>query len=221
MLSRRRVEVPGDGLGLARVAGTLAPVTGGEGDDERLSQLRSEAWDRAVHAAGTAAIFERRARVLRNRLALLTYAGFAFPIAVGLLVLSYGLEASFLPIVIPIAVALAALQLLVALWSTVKDWPGSLERAIRSHLANEASAQRFQDLGKTPPPTLTEMRHAFVVVAAGDDVQRQQDHALGMTNKELRMGMRAALFRYRRSCASCKLVPSSTKPTRCEVCGDF
>ena len=42
--------MPRDGLGLARVTGTLAPVTGGEGDDERLSQLRSEAWERSVHA---------------------------------------------------------------------------------------------------------------------------------------------------------------------------
>jgi mobilome CxxCx(11)CxxC protein len=65
------------------------------------------------------------------------------------------------------------------------------------------------------------MRHRLDVVVAGDDMQRQQDHALGMSDKQLRMGMHAALLRYQRSCASCKIVPSNMKPTRCGVCGDF
>ncbi|MCU1615071.1 MAG: putative rane protein [Frankiales bacterium] len=189
--------------------------------DGRLDELRLDAWARALWAVGTAKIFEVRARALRRKIALLTYGGLAVPVMIGATVLAYGVHVSFLPTLVTLAAALLIIQALVALWSLVADWPGNLERAVRSLVANEALAQRFESLGKTPSNSPEGLRQELAVVASADDVQRQQDQTLNVSEREKRMGYRAALLRYQRRCPTCDETPSSMKPSKCGVCGDF
>ncbi|MCZ2810225.1 hypothetical protein O2W15_02135 [Modestobacter sp. VKM Ac-2979] len=198
------------------------PIPVGEQDEQSsLHRLRSEAWDRAIYAAGTAYIFEIRVAKLRRKIKLLTFFGFAAPLAVGLLVLGYGLDAPFLPVVLPVTIAAAAVQLVIALWASLSNWSEDLERSVRSLLANEALRQRFEDLGRTPPESEELLRHGLDVQRVADEAQRQQDHVIGVSAKDKRRGMRAGLLRYVRPCASCKEVPTTMKPTKCGVCGDF
>ena len=151
----------------------------------------------------------------------LTFAGLVLPVAVGAVVIAYGAGVPRLSLIIGIAAALGALQLVVALWSVVQGWPDSYERATRSLLANQALAQDFESLAKNPPTAVSGLRRQLELLAAKDDGQRQQDHAQDIPEREKRMGMRAALLRYDRKCAKCHIVPDNMKPTNCGVCGDF
>ncbi len=192
-----------------------------EGAAQIFARLRSSAWERALYATGTAHIFEVRARSLRRRLNRLAFAGLVLPVAVGAVVIAYGASVPRLSVVIGIAAALGAVQLIVALWSVVQGWPDSYERATRSLLANQALAQDFESLAKDPPTTVPRLRSQLELLAAKDDGQRQQDHAQDISEREKRMGMRAALLRYDRQCAKCRIVPANMKSTNCGVCGDF
>ena len=186
-----------------------------------MDQLRSSSWDRAIHAAGTAHIFDERVRSLTRRLNLLTFAGLVLPVAVGAVVIGYGADLRGLSAIIIVAAALGATQLTVTLWSVVESWPGKRDQALRSLLTNQALTQEFESLGKRPPATLLLMRSQFALLEARDNAQRQQDEAQDVSPAERRKGLRAALLRFDRKCTKCQTVPPNMKPTECGVCGDF
>src|SRR6185436_13026554 len=87
-----------------------------------LDALRSDAWEKAQEAYGTAYIFERRARRLRNQLNILNFVGLAVPVLVGSIVLGYGLGFKPLGWLVPIAIAIAIAQAVVFSWSLVAGW---------------------------------------------------------------------------------------------------
>lgn len=182
--------------------------------------IRTQSWDRAVHAYATSYIFQRRARVLKKQLQLLAYVGLVVPVTVGGLVLAYG-AFSALPVIVAIASAIAIAQVAISLWSIVGGWVESYSYATVSAAANELLSNRFAELGQNPPSKVNELQHRYEKLQIEDDARRDQDHQQGIKEAELRMGMRAALRRFRRKCAGCEEIPTSMKPSDCGVCGSF
>lgn len=197
-------------------------MTSGTGDNE--AAIRTQCWDKAVHAYATSYIFQRRARVLKRKLQLVTYFGLVVPIVIGLLVLGYG-KFKELALVISIGTAIGIVQAAISLWSIVGEWVDQYSYAASSASANEALATNFRDLGKDLPATVDELRTLYGKLQVADEAQRGKDVQQGIKGAEERMGMRAALRNFQRQCAGCKKVPTTMKPpkkpTKCGVCGDF
>jgi mobilome CxxCx(11)CxxC protein len=192
-------------------------------EDGRDSQdaIRIDSWNHALHATATAYLFEQRAMALQRRLQLLGFVGLAGPLIVGALALSYGAGWDALPVIIVIASAAGVVQVAVSLWSLTANWVTSYEHASRSLVVNRSLAKKFEDLGRNPPAQVADRREEFRVLEAEDQAQRREDYRHGITDMEKRIGMRAALIKYRRQCASCNEVPANMTPTECGVCGDF
>jgi mobilome CxxCx(11)CxxC protein len=186
---------------------------------ESRSQLTNEMWKAAVHAYGTAYIFERRANSLRRLLRVLSFVSFGVPIVIGALVLSYGTNLDTLPVLVGIAGAVGLLQTTVSLWALVAGWVDAYGYAIRSVAANANFAQRYEALTKQSSSAGETTRLALLHV---EDLARQEeDWKQGITDREKRMGMRAALRKYQMKCAGCHQVPVDMRPTTCGVCGDY
>ncbi|WP_327067570.1 mobilome CxxCx(11)CxxC protein [Kitasatospora sp. NBC_01302] len=184
-----------------------------------IDDCRRKCWDAALHAYGTGYIFQKRTSRLKHKTDLLTWVGFAVPLLVGALVGTFG-KGKVWSLVLVIASVIGAAQLALSLWSLVKRWPEELSYSSASATANESLASRFAALGEDPP-SLHLLRAQFEKLTVEDTARRERDNEKGVTEKERRMGMRAALRKFRRQCPACQLTPTSMDPSDCGVCGKF
>ncbi|MFD9807600.1 mobilome CxxCx(11)CxxC protein [[Kitasatospora] papulosa] len=184
-----------------------------------IDDYRRRCWDAALHAYGTSHIFQRRAARLKSRTDMLTWVGLAVPLLIGALVGTFGQNEHW-SVVLTVGAVVAAVQLAMSLWSLVKRWPEELAYSSSSATANETLASRFTALGEDPPGHQA-LRTQFEKLTVEDTARRDRDNEKGVTEKERRMGMRAALRKYQRQCAACHQVPITMEPSDCAVCGQF
>ncbi|MEU8523954.1 mobilome CxxCx(11)CxxC protein [Streptomyces sp. NPDC048577] len=184
-----------------------------------LDDYRRKCWDAALHAYGTSYIFQKRAERLKRKTDVLTWVGLAVPLLTGALVGTLG-SYKLWGAAIAAGAVIAAVQLAISLWSVVKRWPEELPYSSASATANDSLASRFTALGEDPPG-LAAMRTQFEKLNVEDTARRDRDSERNVTEKERRMGMRAGLRKYQRSCAACHQVPTTMDPTHCGVCGKF
>jgi len=187
---------------------------------DEANTVRTKCWDGALHAYGTSFMFQRRARILGQRLNVLTYIGFLVPVIIGGLVLAYGHFKS-LPTVIAIASAFALAQTVVSLWSVVGGWVAGYSYSATSAADNARLAKRYEDLAVLPPDDLTLFRHEYEKILIRDESRQEQDYQQGVNEAEKRRGLRAAFRQYERECPGCGKQPISMEPTDCDICGNF
>ncbi|MCG5099842.1 hypothetical protein MBF92_23845, partial [Escherichia coli] len=87
---------------------------------------------------GTSRIFDRRMRSLDWKRKVVTFLGVFVPLMIGCAVLSFGLEAPFLPLCITIAGVASIMQLGFSLWSLVSGWDRSYSDCMASVKENTA-----------------------------------------------------------------------------------
>jgi mobilome CxxCx(11)CxxC protein len=182
--------------------------------------LRVQCWDDALNSYATSYIFQHRARTLRIRLQWITYIGFVVPMIVGLLVLSYA-NLKALPTIAATAAAIGIFQVAFSLWSIVGGWVDGYSYAVNSAAANDLLAARYSRLASNPPANIREFQAQYRMLEIEDRARSEQDYQQGIKEAEKRLGMRAALRKYRRACAACQLVPTTMRSTKCGVCGNF
>lgn len=187
---------------------------------EQATTYRSLCWDNAIHAFGTAYVFQQRAQRLKTRLQWVNYVGVAVPLLVGSLVLAFG-QFELLPVVIAIAGAIGIVQIILNLWAISGRWVEDYSYAIMSIASNDSLSVRYRELGQNPPAKLNDLRGMYDQLRVEDRTRREQDHQHEISDSEHRMGMRAALRQFQRACAGCDKVPTSMEPSDCGICGNF
>jgi mobilome CxxCx(11)CxxC protein len=187
---------------------------------EQTTSYRSQCWDNAIHAFGTSYVFQQRARRLKIRLQWINYVGIAVPILAGSLVLSFG-QFGPLSIVVTILSAIGVIQVIVNLWSLVGRWVEEHSYTISSIASNDSLSIKYREFGQNPPAKLSDLRQMYERLQVEDRTRREQDHQHGISDSERRMGMRAALRQFQRTCVGCKKVPTSMEPSDCGICGNF
>ncbi len=190
-------------------------------DMDDYDKIRQQSWDRALHSFGTGHIFQRRADLLRDRLKYLSFSGLIVPLLVGGVVLSFGTDYKYVHVVLTVAGIASVAQLALSAWALTSDWQNSYAYAIESSTANRRLSKRFETLGSNPPKDLPNLQKEYQLLEVEDQARRDLDSQRGLTSQEERAGMRVALRKFRRECASCGEVPQSTQPTTCSVCGKF
>ncbi|SRR6266568_3957165 len=184
-------------------------------------ETRQECTDSALRCFGTAYIFERRASPIRSRLRWLAFLGIAGPAALGAIVATFNLNKTALTVAIGVAGLIGIGQLIISIWSLVAHWDDSLAYDIESMSVNYRLAGDYSKLGKAQSLTPQEFDVQFRVLEAEAGLRTGLDQRQDLTDREKRMGMRAALRQYGRACAACKVVPVSLESTNCSVCGQF
>lgn len=183
-----------------------------------VDSIRQDSWTTAINAFGTGYVFEQRANALRSKLRWIAYLGVAFPLAFGGLVLALGANSPWVPLLQVVAGLLGVGQLLISAWSLAASWQSSFAYAQESAADNYRLADQFKSVAKTPQTDLS-TRHA--VLDAEYHNRSASDTKQGLSDRDKRIGLRAALRQYERACAGCGAVPTSMTATACDVCGNF
>lgn len=183
--------------------------------------VRSQCWNEAIKTYGTSHIFKQRARRFRIKLQVLSFIGLGVPLAVGIIVLSFGTEPDALPLVLTVAAILGGIQAVVSLWSLVSGWNEAHAYARVSVGANDALSNAFKTLAQNPPASYDELKARFDLLQVESQNRTQLDLDQGVQDPEQRMGMRAGLRQFERRCSGCGKVPTSMESTDCGVCGNF
>ncbi|MBN2312698.1 MAG: hypothetical protein JXM79_02140 [Sedimentisphaerales bacterium] len=183
--------------------------------------LRLQCWDSAIHAFGTGYIFERRSRCLRFQLRLLSFLGIIVPVFVGGIVTTYGIQFKYIGIILATGGILALAQLIASIWAIIAKWDDAYAYSQESTSANYDLANKYKAIAQSPPSKLDDFRIRLEFLNAENQRRSDTDYRQSITEKEKRMGMRAALRNLQRECTACKMVPTTMKPTNCGVCGNF
>jgi mobilome CxxCx(11)CxxC protein len=184
-------------------------------------ETRQDCADSALKCFGTAYIFERRAAPIRRKLQWLAFLGIAAPAALGAVVGTFKLNETALAVAITFAGVIGIAQLIISIWSLVAKWDVSLAYDVESKSANYRMAGEYAKLAKTQTISAEEFDMQFRLLETEARLRTELDQRQDITDKEKRMGMRAALRQYQRVCAGCKQVPVSLDSTACPVCGKF
>ncbi len=191
-----------------------------------VSDKRSECWNRAFRAYATAYLFERRAAWLRNIKRFFTFLGILVPAAIGIIAQRFYSGAPIPSWIMNIASVLAVVLFLFSLISLVTRWDDTQSDAIQAAQKNYTLQTRWEELAKESEEAL---ESKFESLSAEDAKQGESDVKQHVTDREKRVGMHAALFKYQRQCAGvrCDRQPSSLAAPwwpplskRCGVCGE-
>lgn len=184
-----------------------------------LDKLKKECADNRFYSFGTAKLFERRAKTYRRNRNLITFLGLAVPLVIGGTVLSFSTGSEALKaILIPAAGVLTLLQLVISLWALVSRWDEKNDYAVSAIKSNTRLTAEFNRLCNSSDEVInSEIPHLR------DEYNRvnQEDTAHGVTEKEIRWGMRKALIHYNLNCPTCNEKPVSMTPSNCDICGNF
>jgi mobilome CxxCx(11)CxxC protein len=189
-------------------------------DKDINNKTREKCWNEAFYAFGTAWIFEKRASRLRGRLRILTFLGIAVPLALGGTVASFGLDFRYLGLIIILAAILSIIQLIGSAWALVAKWEDEYAYSLESAVINYGLSNKYKELGENLPES-EELRIKMSLLDAENRLRKDSDLKHVITEKEKRMGHRAALRQFRRTCVACGEIPTSMKGSDCNVCGDF
>lgn len=188
--------------------------------ENNIDILRKQSWNEAFYAYGTAYIFEKMASKLRWRLKILTFLGIAVPLALGGTVASFGLDFKYLGLIIIIAGTLGIIQLIGSTWALVAKWEDEYAYSLESCTGNYSLSDKYKELGENPPRS-DELRIKIDLLDAENRIRKGSDLKHGITDKEKRMGHRAALRQFRSACVECGEIPTSMNGSNCNVCGNF
>ncbi|WKA63973.1 mobilome CxxCx(11)CxxC protein [Pectobacterium aroidearum] len=173
---------------------------------------------------GTSRIFDRRMRALDWKRKVVTFLGVFVPLMIGGTVLSFGLEASYLPVCIAIAGMASIVQLGFSLWSLVSGW----DRSYSDYMASVKENTAIYNLAGSIRKKIGKLDEAKLEILIDDLRERferreQEDLALCVNDKELRYANRVSCFYFKKNCYVCNTVPRTLKPGKCtcDGCGKF
>lgn len=184
-------------------------------------EQRSDCWDKAIHAFGTAFIFEQRVIKARRNVRLLSFSGIALPVLIGGIVVAFfGFDSmkTAVSVLIVLAALLATVQLVFTIWSLVAKWDDQAIYGSESSIANNEISRAYADLAKNVP---ADFDSKYALLNVRNDMRSNDDGKKEITEPEKRMGMRAALRKFQRACVECEKVPVDLNPTDCPICGNY
>lgn len=177
-----------------------------------------ECWSKEFHAYGTAQLFEARAKRLQRLRIWITFLGIISPVLIGGTVLAFGTNSAILPIALACAGVVGLCQLTLSTWSLVARWDEQYEYALESTKANTELYNQFK---KIPSSSAVDIKKKYEQSCAYYEDREQKDIAKGVSDKEKRFANRRSLQYYGKACSVCKIVPISSKPSKCDGCGNF
>ncbi|MDD1825696.1 hypothetical protein LRP52_26300 [Photobacterium sp. ZSDE20] len=169
---------------------------------------------------GTTRIFEARASSLKRKRTLITFLGLVTPVVVGAAVLSFGYDSKVLPIMIVIAGLVGICQLVLSTWSIVARWDEVYEYAVESLRDNTDLFNKFKRIKESNLPNVS-LEEDFNSLRIKYENRESRDLGQALTDKEKRFANHQALLYFSQECHVCKKIPTLSKPSKCNSCGNY
>ncbi len=184
-------------------------------------EIRQECWDKSLHALGTSYVFQLKTKFYKIWIRIITILGLVVPLLLGATAAAYGQKSEILGIAIVIAAPITIFQIVLSGISLASKWDDQLAYSLESQTENRIISEEYESLAKYPPSTVDELEKMFSIIKTKDEARIRQDEKINFSAKENRKGMRYALWIRKKQCATCKTIPLSMTPTKCETCGNF
>lgn len=193
-----------------------------ETPEQIYDKVRGNCWDKAIHSFGYSYIFNLRINKYSRYNKALKFYALVFPALVGLIAFGYKTEhPEILDITITIAVPLTIIQFVFSILAITKEWDNELLYSVEASQNYNNLSDKFKKLAENPPQDAANLKQQFELIDVLYNSRNQQDSKHGLTEKELRRGMRYALREFKIPCASCNQIPNDMKSIKCGVCGNF
>lgn len=185
-------------------------------------ERRRTAWDNALHAEGTRAVFERRAARLRRKTRLRDFVGLGVPILLAYLLGSDLFEPlkPYRAFVVGLLGFTAVLQALLMAWSLLARWDEELADNVNATRASFLLKQAWTKLGKGDTQDLAV---EYNLITQQQSVTDVRDAGMGITASEKQFGMRSGLIEMQRECVCGNRPMQPNAPwfpkLKCAVCG--
>ncbi|MGV6393681.1 mobilome CxxCx(11)CxxC protein [Pseudomonas caspiana] len=183
-----------------------------------VDSIKQECRNKEFYTYGTHRLFDARARTLRQLRSWITFLGMATPLFVGGVVSSFGTDFKALPYLIWVMGGVGLIQLLMSAFSIVFRWDERYEYALESSRANTELYNGFKYLADNLPPDL-EAKYKDLV--RENESREFKDLGQAITDKDMRFANHASLKYHRKACHVCEVIPISSKPSKCDSCGNF
>lgn len=183
--------------------------------------LKIELHDHSFHQFGYSYIFQRRGRRLKRITNTISVLGVIIPVLIGGIVVNFGINSNLLAIIIPLTGIIGLIQLSLSTVSIILGWSDGLFYSIESAHDHERLHSKYKILAKFPPEDYQILKVEFSELEKERLFRDHQDSKVHISDKEKRIGMRAALREYKKECVGCKKIPLSMKDSDCDVCGKF
>jgi mobilome CxxCx(11)CxxC protein len=192
-----------------------------ETEEQKYIKLRQDSWENSIHSFGKAYIFNKRAERYGVLLNSLKVFGIVVPVTIGATASGYGFDSELLKWTITISIPLTIIQLIYSVFAVVYKWDDNLGYAYETVKDHNNLSDDFKKLGKLPPENYDDLNNKFNILETKLRSRVEQDFKHGLTERELRMGMRFALREFKKQCYGCNQIPISMESTDCDVCGKF
>lgn len=184
--------------------------------------VRQRAWDNAVHAEATRFVFDRRAKILGSWITLRDLTCIGIPLTIGYIYGSEQFEAvkPYKNYAVALLAFLALLQLLLTVFSLLKQWDKELSYDLRSVRDQYALRVKWSKIGDGQS---LDIARDYEYTIKQQEEYESHDAEKGITDREKLLGHRAGLLFFRRKCA-CGIIPKTLDPPifvrhRCPHCG--
>jgi mobilome CxxCx(11)CxxC protein len=197
----------------------MAQTTTQTSTQARQNQLRTEAWTKALEACGTGAILAIRARKIARWARIRDFLGIFVPVMVGTIVADVSFIGSkFISVLVAVTAVPTLAQLALSVWSLVANWSEMSLAYMNSVVMNNNLRREWEEFAKQ---LVTVNEENFKQLSDRTLEQEQKDMKFNIRETEKRYGMRYGLREFKKPCWECKRIPTSMKPTDCDVCGNF
>jgi len=190
-------------------------------EQELRNKLILECSDNSFDCFGYSYLFDKRAQNFRKKVKLLQVSGILIPAIVGATASGYGLDNTFLKLLLYIATPLLIVQFGVSIIAIMYEWDLELAYAYEASQDYDNLHDKFKKLYKLPPPNINEFEKQFEIINSEYNSRGRQDSKHNIKDWERRMGMRYSLREHQKPCRGCNIVPIDMSATKCGVCGDF
>lgn len=187
--------------------------------EDRLKKIRTDCWDKALDSFGYSYIYSKKIDSLNIWLRWTKVLGILIPVLLGGLLTSYFSDKHLIDLAIWITTPVALLQLLISTYLSIIGADDKVNIYSTKSAEYSLLNSEFEHLAKYPAEEINTLQHKMDIL-----LERERGISKGsfdVSDKELRKGMCSGLRNYRRECAGCGKIPTTMKPTDCDVCGNF
>jgi len=177
----------------------------------------SKGRDYEFYCFGTSRIFEKRAQKLKTLRTWITFLGIVTPVIVGGAVLSFGSDKNILPYFLFIAGVVGLVQLTLSTWAIVARWDERYEYAVDALRVNTDLYNKWKSYCEIDP----ENKKLFKTLQSEYEIQEIKDIGQTISDKEKRFANRESLKYYKKECHLCNSIPITSKPEKCDGCGNY
>ena len=174
--------------------------------------------DKEFYAFGTTRIFEKRAKSLQFFRTWITFLGIVTPVIVGSAVLAFGIETKALPYFLSVAGIVGIFQLVLSTWSIVARWDEKYSYSIEAVKDNTDLYNKFKKLADRQQD---DFEKVYLELEQQNSDRELKDIAQNISDKEKRYAYHESLKYYKKECHICGKVPQTSKPSKCDGCGNY